>query len=820
MSRIDYARTQSIDHRTRVRPIGKVNDAFIAHLLLQYQNVFFGDHEQEPKRDSLFAANPSPPASVDVPTRPYHSLATKAVRDLMSVGWTYDHAVSIIKAPPPDSVDHDHVVEVGEEGDDTRNSDSRPHRLIDTTTLDLVSWDDYPKTADYAVLSHRWDKVVEEVDYEQWQQREFTIKQDGESRGKRGYLKIIGACYQAKQEGIGYLWADTCCINKSDQTEFQEAIDSMFQYYENAKTCYALLSDVPSVDSPNVRQKFLESEWFRRGWTLQEMLAPVVVHFYAADWSYIGNLADLSHMVTHITRIPQDVLQRRRAIFTCSIAQRLSWASNRETKRAADRSYCLLGNLGVTMALQYADNAEKAFGKLQRLLLEESKDGDLSVLAWQAWAHESRNSLLANSPDDFAFCGNVEVDRESKDMSQFVFDNLGITGHMTVVADGSSPTDTAQVVLNCFRSTSPGSILTLHLAKDSCHSQADNVRYLVHPSTERGGAGERLGSINKGYPLTSKRISVALQARAQCLTEAGLDHVRFVGRQQRDIEQSQQQTMLRGLNGDPFHDDTNETANRRPGLGARATTSDSSTLDTSIRTVTKSPRDFNGGQELRATDLQIEVPPSSRFRPLGPNDETRSTTNEAATHVRQSTRDSQPSIMRQFELGDVVEIVSVEFFDETEGTIGLTRRFIVIRPATDAKPKLHALPIKTYNGLGVASPGVIKSDHSVVYTLGLRGSAPHATSEERARRKYDELPMQPRAILIRQNDPCSALDPLSRLDYGHPHSFDDTSIVRMQLFGKVDEQHIPWLIHQFHVVWGLATHRPDCNGACRAPQCA
>ena len=37
--------------------------------------------------------------------------------------------------------------------------------------------------------------------------------------------------------------------------------------------------------SPTCEGEFRQSRWFKRGWTLQELLAPRSVSFYAGDWT-------------------------------------------------------------------------------------------------------------------------------------------------------------------------------------------------------------------------------------------------------------------------------------------------------------------------------------------------------------------------------------------------------------------------------------------------------------------------------------------------------------------------------------------------------
>lgn len=61
---------------------------------------------------------------------------------------------------------------------------------------------------------------------------------------KAGYCKIRETCRIALENGLKYAWVDTCCIDKNNSAELSKAINSMFQYYEDAKSCYIYLSDV------------------------------------------------------------------------------------------------------------------------------------------------------------------------------------------------------------------------------------------------------------------------------------------------------------------------------------------------------------------------------------------------------------------------------------------------------------------------------------------------------------------------------------------------------------------------------------------------
>jgi hypothetical protein len=91
------------------------------------------------------------------------------------------------------------------------------------------------------------------------------------------------------REGLKYIWIETCCIDKASSTssaELSEAIYSMFRYYREALVCYAYLSDTTSVTVANTSGQctleasdFYGSVWFKRGWTLQELIASKNLRF-------------------------------------------------------------------------------------------------------------------------------------------------------------------------------------------------------------------------------------------------------------------------------------------------------------------------------------------------------------------------------------------------------------------------------------------------------------------------------------------------------------------------------------------------------------
>src|SRR5262245_27721437 len=106
-------------------------------------------------------------------------------------------------------------------------------RLINTSTLSFEEFvgEDMPK---YAILSHTWES--EEVVFQDWA--------NPSSKDRKGYEKISRTCDIAKARGLGYVWVDTCCIDKSSSAELTEAINSMYHWYSRSEICFVYLSDL------------------------------------------------------------------------------------------------------------------------------------------------------------------------------------------------------------------------------------------------------------------------------------------------------------------------------------------------------------------------------------------------------------------------------------------------------------------------------------------------------------------------------------------------------------------------------------------------
>jgi hypothetical protein len=236
-------------------------------------------------------------------------------------------------------------------------------------TKDLVGDDTIPP---YAILSHTW-REGEEVT--------FKDLMDGTGQSKTGYDKIRFCGQQAEYDGLQYFWVDACCIDKLNHVELQEAINSMFRWYQKATKCYVYLLDVSTTKRRandecleyTWEPAFRESRWFTRGWTLQELLAPRSVEFFSREGKQLGDKTALEQKIHEITGIATLALQGT-PLCEFSVEERLSWAKSRQTTRKEDRAYSLLGIFDIHISLIYGEGEEHAFKRLRKEIDQPSND--------------------------------------------------------------------------------------------------------------------------------------------------------------------------------------------------------------------------------------------------------------------------------------------------------------------------------------------------------------------------------------------------------------------------------------------------------------
>ncbi|EJF56846.1 HET-domain-containing protein [Dichomitus squalens LYAD-421 SS1] len=278
--------------------------------------------------------------------------------------------------------------------------------LLHTTRFELKEFPDASGVpGGYAILSHTWGN--REQTYQDIRAIAEQCKLTGDNPRDKTSSKIRKCCDMALQHGYEWAWVDSCCINKTSSTELSEAINSMFKWYWQAEVCFAFLVDVPtaSIDELSAEgSPFRRSRWHKRGWTLQELIAPAVVIFVSRTWERLGTKAELAQLLEEITHVPQSILTRQRYYYQASVADRMVWASNRVTTRVEDQGYCLMGLFNVRMTIIYGEGSH-AFQRLQQKIMKHGFD--MSLFAWGAgWL---RNAPLRDLGLEFATRRDIEL---------------------------------------------------------------------------------------------------------------------------------------------------------------------------------------------------------------------------------------------------------------------------------------------------------------------------------------------------------------------------------------------------------------------------
>ena len=234
-------------------------------------------------------------------------------------------------------------------------------RLLNVFTLEFAEFSEDARPC-YAIASHRWHQ----------EEATFHDVRGRYNRHLQGYRKVeaFAKYVQERVRSVQWLWIDTCCINKDSAAELSEAINLMFDWYRNAEFCLAYLTD---VETDTKKSAFMNSEWFRRAWTLQELLAPQTVVFVTNAWRVIGNKGasscgysgticgpGLEQNIAEVTGISESILHDYTASLNFTVNERLEWMTRRTTTCGEDMSYALYGIFNVALGANYREGFKRA----------------------------------------------------------------------------------------------------------------------------------------------------------------------------------------------------------------------------------------------------------------------------------------------------------------------------------------------------------------------------------------------------------------------------------------------------------------------------
>lgn len=238
------------------------------------------------------------------------------------------------------------------------------------------------------------------------------------SENNKGYLWLKR---MSELLDLQYAWIDTCCIDQDNMDEKKREIGNMREYYMNASSCAVLFSSTfavdidtfiadvqllahKAIDNPYRRlghawtlasifhSNLLTDEWFRRVWTIQEIILSRNV---VVDSSH--GLVDLTELLkcyhTLVNTIGKmmmcsDEMDQTRTlsqylhseINSYNMASVLELCVGRQATNKHDYVYGVLGLLpNVRVEVNYDDVLEDVTVSLFR---EATKSGDLSWISW------------------------------------------------------------------------------------------------------------------------------------------------------------------------------------------------------------------------------------------------------------------------------------------------------------------------------------------------------------------------------------------------------------------------------------------------------
>jgi Heterokaryon incompatibility protein (HET) len=206
-------------------------------------------------------------------------------------------------------------------------------------------------------VTHRWSDV--EVGYQDVMERKQA---NGQAVGVSKMSEKLRRIRKSLQEYTEYVWIDTICIDKSNLSELDEAIRSMYKWYAS---CAAVVLDSDTT----------LDVWRSRGWCLQEGAAAGILRGITRE----GRLATIQQLATEQV---QDLCTLDLHLYyrTGNAAEILTRMDIRKTTRDEDMAYALAGIFSIDLTLSYGEGIRSRARLLHQLAIQ---NGDLSFLTFQ-----------------------------------------------------------------------------------------------------------------------------------------------------------------------------------------------------------------------------------------------------------------------------------------------------------------------------------------------------------------------------------------------------------------------------------------------------
>ncbi|KAF8131210.1 hypothetical protein EV363DRAFT_1261855 [Boletus edulis] len=248
----------------------------------------------------------------------------------------------------------------------------------------------------YVMFSHTWEG--EEPTFQ-----DLAGKSVYEPNPHPLRLKLRRFCETVRDDPERYLWAwsDTCCIDKSNVTDFQRSLRSMYNWYKESAITIVLLTEGSTTLRSN--------RWMTRAWTLQELLSPKSIRFYNRDWTlYRGDTRpnhkespDIMQELAKAIDIPHETL----ADFSpksLNIRSKLRLASTRKATKEVDIAHALIGIFSSDLIPDAEHPDPKVpLGHLLQEIMHRERDAR-AVLDWVGKSSEFHSCL----PDEISVYHN------------------------------------------------------------------------------------------------------------------------------------------------------------------------------------------------------------------------------------------------------------------------------------------------------------------------------------------------------------------------------------------------------------------------------
>lgn len=283
-----------------------------------------------------------------------------------------------------------------------------PDRVYDIQKKEVISRSDaIHKRYQYVTISHRWNND-EKADQNflgiTWECQKSNVDK----------LLMAADIVKKKWKSINYIWMDSMCV---DQETMKTQIVDMHAVYKksewtltlikidemNLQRIRQLIDKLHEIDSKILNDNWeafrsvMDHEWWKRIWTLQEMLlSREKMVFFDLDKNEICSFQEYL-AIYELYRKMEDKkeLLREHDIYkgtgTPCVHEVMAMCQNRQSTREEDHAYGIAGLLNVRVSFRYGFGIHLAMRYLFKSL---ARRGDLTFLDY--WGVPSRSSFMPN----------------------------------------------------------------------------------------------------------------------------------------------------------------------------------------------------------------------------------------------------------------------------------------------------------------------------------------------------------------------------------------------------------------------------------------